>query len=357
MVLLAKGLKQRGWTVSVISIMPPQAFEKELSSAGISIESLDVRHKVSGGVALFRLAKLIRAFGPDVLHAHQVHANMAARLVRLLVRVPVVISTAHSTVEGGRWREKAYRYTDALCDLTTSVAQEGVLRYAKIGAVPVAKMQFVPNGIDLDAYQHLPWSRPIARNEFSAGSAFVWLAVGNIRKPKNYSVLLRAFAKASKTRESLLLIAGEGPVHDLLGLRETLGLTDKVRFLGLRRDVRQLMSGADAYVLSSSWEGTPMALLEAAASGLAVVATRVGGIAGVVQDGVTGLLVEPESPSQLAQAMSAMMNRSERDRQVMGLAGRRFVAEHYSIDKIVAYWESVYLSLLRASSPGCAACN
>lgn len=355
MVLLAKGLKQRGWTVSVISIMPPQAFEDELRSAGIAVESLGVRRKISGCVALFHLASLVRAFRPDVLHAHQVHANLAARLVRLLVRVPVVISTAHSIVEGGPWRERAYRLTDPLCDLTTSVAQEGALRYTKVGAVPAAKMQFVPNGIELDAYRHLPSARCIARSEFSAGSAFVWLAVGNIRTAKNYPALLQAFATASKSRDSILLIAGEGPVSDLLRLRDTLGLTDKVRFLGLRRDIQQLMSGADAYVISSSWEGTPMALLEAAASGLPVVATRVGGIASVIQDGITGLLVEAQSPSQLAQAMSAMMNHTEDERQTMGRAGHRFVAEHYAIDKIVAYWESLYLSLLRATSLKCAA--
>lgn len=120
-----------------------------------------------------------------------------------------------------------------------------------------------------------------------------------------------------------------------------------MRFLGLRKDVPELMNAADAYVMSSAWEGMPMVLLEAHASGLPIVATDVGANREVVREGVSGFLVWPRSPEALAGAMERMLALDQGDRVLMGLRGREWVEEHFSLDKIVERWEALYLSLLK----------
>ncbi len=278
-VLLAKSLLRKGWRVEIVSMLPPSAFQQTLDEDSIPVLSLDMRPGIPDPRAAFRLARHLKTSRPHVLHCHMVHANLLGRLIRPFVRIPVVISTAHSIQEGGRWRDLAYRATDPLCDLVTQVSQAGARRYReeKISAAP--KTIWLPNGVDLARYRQDEAERAKVRHELGWDSGFVWIAVGNLREPKDYPNLLGAFAKLRAGRpEARLAIVGGGPLErQLRNLAASLSIGDDVQFLGLRNDVPRLMPAADAYVISSAWEGTPMALLEAAACGLAVVATAVGG--------------------------------------------------------------------------------
>ncbi len=130
------------------------------------------------------------------------------------------------------------------------------------------------------------------------------------------------------------------------GLAQSMGLEDKVRFLGARGDVPGLMNAADAYVMSSAWEGMPMVLLEAAAVGLPIVATDVGGNREVVEQGENGLLVSPKDSSRLAMAMRALMERPAEERTRMGQAGRALVLQRYDLQRIIQRWEDLYQELL-----------
>ncbi|MEM2002108.1 MAG: glycosyltransferase, partial [Candidatus Methanomethylicaceae archaeon] len=206
-----------------------------------------------------------------------VHANILARLVRPLARVPVLICTAHNIDErgrkgSGRLRVLLYRWTDPLCDLTTQVSQAGLERYVRIRAVPPHKLRYIPNGVDTERFRPNPELRRRLREEMELGRAFVWLAVGRFNPQKDYSTMLRAFASVvGKYPETLLLIAGDGPLRPLMEkLAEDLHVSARTKFLGIRRDIPELMNAADAYVMSSAWEGMPMVLLEAHASGLPV---------------------------------------------------------------------------------------
>ena len=126
-------------------------------------------------------------------------------------------------------------------------------------------------------------------------------------------------------------------------------LAGRVRWLGGRADVPALMSAADAFVMSSRWEGMPMAALEACAARLPVVATHVGGIPDVVADGLSGYLVPPGEPGALAAAMDRLMWLEEAERFRMGQAGREHVLAQYSIEAIAIQWERIYDRLLTAS--------
>jgi glycosyltransferase involved in cell wall biosynthesis len=326
---------------------------EELEGAGIPVFSLGIRWKLPDPRPILWLVKLIREWRPHIVHSHMVHANLLARIVRPLVRVPVLVCTAHSIDErgrkgSGRLRELLYRLTDPFCDLTTQVSQAGLERYVRIGTVPRHKIRYIPNGVDTATFKLDRETRLRSRQELGLEEAFVWLAVGRFDVEKDYPNMLRAFAQVVKKQyETFLLIAGDGPLRPSVEeLARDLGLKDHVQFLGIRRDIPDLMNAADAYIMSSIWEGMPMVLLEASATELPIVATNVGGNREVVLDGKTGFLVPPKDPEALAQAMLRLMSLSEEERWRMGKLARQHIEAHYSLDRVVNQWEALYRELL-----------
>jgi glycosyltransferase involved in cell wall biosynthesis len=349
LVHLATRLKKRGWDVQVISMIPPVAYVEELKRAGIHVYSLEMRRGVPDPRGLFRLVKILRRERPQILHCHMVHANLLGRISRIFVKTPVLICSVHSIIEGGRQREIAYRFTDWLCDLTTQVSRAGLERYVQIGAVPRQKIRYIPNGVDTEIFKPDLEARLRLRKDLRVEDKFVWLAVGRFEKAKDYSNMLNAFAKVvSKRKDSVLLIAGQGSLMEKIKhLAGELGITHQVYFLGVRKDVPELMNAADAYVMSSSWEGMPLVLLEASAVGLPIVATDVGGNKEIVVDGESGFLVLSRNPESLAQAMLKLMDLPEGVRKAMGRAGRKYIEENYSLEHVVDIWEELYIEFLK----------
>ncbi len=344
---LARELRRRGWRVGVVSMLPPEALVERLEAEGVRFASLEMRRKLPNPYKLFRLARLLREWRPEILHCHMVHANLMGRLVRLLVSIPTVVSTAHNINEGGRLRELAYRITDPLTDITTQISRAATEHYVRIGAVPAHRIRFIPNGLDLELFRPDPKLRREIRQELRLPPAeFIWLAVGRFDQAKDYPNMLHAFAKATEMGSGmLLLVGGDGLEENMAPLAQALGIGDRVRFLGLRDDVQRLMKGVDGYLMSSAWEGMPMVLLEAAASALPIVTTDVGGNREVVRDGTSGFVVEPRDANRLASAIRQMMELPEEQRRAMGEAGRKLVQEHYGLAPVVAKWEELYAEL------------
>lgn len=352
-VLLAKGLQQRGWTVSVESMLPPQAFTDDLAASGIPVCLLRMQRGIPDPRAAFRLARRWRDFRPDVVHCHMVHANLLGRITRLLAPARVLISTAHNIWEGPRWRDWAYRLTEPLGDLTTNVSQAALDRYVRDKLVSREKSAFMPNGIETVRFAPDAALRGRKRSEMGWEGRFAWLAVGNLRTAKDYPNLLDAFAIHQRVAGNAhLAIAGSG---DLLGVLQqrirTLGIADHVELLGARDDVRELMQAADGFVMSSEWEGLPLVLIEASASALPIVATRVGGNGEVIADQQTGFLVPPKNSPALAAAMNRMLQLPEVQRRQMGHEGRLRAEEYYGIERILSKWENIYEQLLQVNAP------
>ena len=161
-------------------------------------------------------------------------------------------------------------------------------------------------------------------------NAPVLISVGRLALEKDYGTLLQALAPGQGVSENAkLILVGDGPQRGPLSkAMEESGLAGRVRMLGDRRDVRDLLAAADAFVLSSISEGVSKALLEALATGLPVVATSVGGTPEVVTDGVTGLLVPPSRPDLLGQALAAVLNDSHLAGR-LGRAGRQRAEERF----------------------------
>ncbi|MDH5570475.1 MAG: glycosyltransferase, partial [Gammaproteobacteria bacterium] len=303
--------------------------------------------------SIFRLAGFIKKWKPLILHSHMVHANLLGRIVRIFATVPVVISTAHNINEGARWREIAYRVTDFLTDITTNVSQAAVDRYIDVGAAPRDRIRFIPNGLNTDEFTKDEQARQLLRDELGVKDAFLWLAVGRLVEAKDYPNMFRAFASINYNINTRLFIVGQGELEqDLKQQVRALGLEKRIQFLGVRQDIPQLMNAADGYVMSSAWEGLPMVLLEAAATGMPIVATDVGGNREVVLNGTSGFVVTPYDSEQLANAMQDIMTMSENERATMGKVGRQYVVDNYSLDNVVSMWEDLYWELLRRKGVG-----
>jgi glycosyltransferase involved in cell wall biosynthesis len=340
-----------GGMAQVISLVRPTAHEEELASAGVPVHSLDMQPGRPDVRGLVRLARLLRNARPHVLHAHMFHANLMARMVRLICPVPVVISTIHSMAESKlagtpasyRGRERLYRLTDCLSDATVCVSAAVAERHVAARAVSPRRVQVIPNGVDTDRFHPDPCTRERMRRELELGDEFAWLAAGRLVWKKDYPTLLRAMASQ---RAGILLIAGDGPLRaELEGLAAALGA--RVRLLGARQDLPQLMNACDAFVLSSAVEGLPMVLLEAAATGIPAVATDVGGVAEAVLHARTGLLVPPGDADTLAAAMSELAALPPEARARMAQSARDHAIARFEMHSIAAQWKDLYQQLLK----------
>jgi glycosyltransferase involved in cell wall biosynthesis len=320
---------------------------EQFREAEIPLHELGMHRGIPDPRAVLRLRKIIRNFRPDVVHSHMVHANLLVRVTRVVCPMPVLIATAHNMTEGRRWTEIAYRITDSLGDLTTIVCHAAARRYVQVGSVPEKRLKVVFNGLPIKQFTSDPETRATTRQQLGVQNQFVWLAVGRFEPPKDYHNLVKAIARIPSRRD-VFLIAGDGALRSKIEkLACELNVSDRIRFLGIRQDVQALMTAADAYVMSSAWEGLPMVLLEASASGLPIVTTDVGGNGEIVLDGVSGFLVAAKNPGALAEAMLQTEQLSTESRCSLGLAGREHVAKHYGLPSVVHQWEQIYESLLR----------
>jgi glycosyltransferase involved in cell wall biosynthesis len=346
--LLARAMRSRGHEVRIVALAPLGPMGLEAQREGIEVESLELERNLGAIPRVLRLVRIVRAWRPDVLHSHMVHANLLARAIRPVVGMPALVSTIHSINDGGSLRMAAYRLTSGLVDRFTIISRLAAERYIAIKAVPARRLQVVPNAVDTDRFRKLPGARAVLRRELGLGDEFVWLAVGRFEPAKDYPTLIAAFARLAAVRPaSRLLLVGQGSLRsEVEGMVRAAGVEEGVRFLGVRRDIPALMSAADGYLLSSAWEGMPVVLLEAAAAELPIVATRVGGVAEVVEDGSTGLLVRSADPAALSEAMEKMESLTREARLAMGARGRILVEQRYGTDRIMETWERLYSDVI-----------
>ncbi|MEW9808966.1 MAG: glycosyltransferase [Candidatus Symbiodolus clandestinus] len=340
-VTLLERLIKRGHQVRLISLTPSVALKlkERLVAANIPLYSLNMRSALQLPVALWRLRCLLKQFSPDVVHAHMVHANILARLVRLLLPKTKLITTAHNIYEGGRLRDWAYRLTDSLSQLNTTISAAATHRFTRENIFSRGKTLTLFNGIDLEKFRP---PEPCQKSQ----APFRWLAAGRLAEQKDYPVLLQALAQLTTSH---LAIAGKGSLLGMLQKQsQCLGLSQRINFLGVRDDIEKLMQQVDGFVLSSKFEGYGLVVAEAMAAELPVVVTDSGGPAEIVgHDGAAGKLVPIQDPQALAQAMAEIEALSPIARREMGQQARQRIQEKFNIDQIVTQWEQVYTSLIK----------
>jgi glycosyltransferase involved in cell wall biosynthesis len=348
LLVAAQDLQARGHDIHVVSMTPLGPMGLRARTSGIATESLEMRRGIPDPRGLARLIRIVRAWQPDVIHSHMVHANLMARALQLVAPVSALISTVHNIYEGNALLMAAYRLTNGLVDRMTIISEAAAERFIRERIIPRDLLRVVPNGVDPELYRQPAEVRDGLRRQLGLGAEFVWLAVGRFETAKDYPNMLRAFASVRERHPgAVLLLAGRGSLQgETESVARELQIGQAVRFLGVRDDVAALVSAADGYLMSSAWEGMPMVLLEAAAGGLPVVTTRVGGTAEVVLDGESGYLAPPGDSQALAAAMERLMNLSEAERRALGERGREHIRMNYGLHRVVERWEELYREVL-----------
>ena len=280
----------------------------------------------------------------DVLHSHMFGSNLWGTLMGTACRVPVLL--AHETTwsyEGDPLRRLLDGYViGRLATRFIAVSSRDAQRMVSIEHVPVHKIVQMPN-----AYVPHPAS-PDAPVRASLGLSDATPLIGTVamlRPQKALSVLLDAFAIVRRSvPDAHLAIAGDGECRDeLVAQTDRLGLADAVHFMGRRADVDAILRSLDVAAMSSDFEGTPLVAYECIANGTPLVTTDVGGLADVIEDGVTGRLVAPRDPDGLAAALVALLTDPDRRRTMALAAAAR--APEMTIEAVSRRFADLYETL------------
>jgi glycosyltransferase involved in cell wall biosynthesis len=299
--------------------------------------------------ALWPVFRAVRRFNPDIVSAHSTKAGYATRLVCAVLRKPVIF-TAHgwAFTEGrSTWQRPILALAERLAAGTTAAiicvsAYDRELAL-KFKVAPPEKLVLIHNGVDPAPLLSAKGER--VREEFGLGKALVLVMVGRLAPQKDPLTLL----EACKLLEAdfRLMIVGDG---ELRGRAEAFvsqnNLRDKVTFTGERHDIPEILAASDILVLASRWEGLPLVIIEAGIVGLPVVASAVGGVPELIEDGVTGFIVPPGNPQALADILQKLVG-DARLRHKVGAAAREKVLREFTLNNMLTKTHQLYEDILR----------
>ncbi|MGN6513583.1 MAG: glycosyltransferase [Lysobacteraceae bacterium] len=341
---LADGLVDSGCDVHLAYMKGPRQVVPRSASVGLTCLDIDTTAGLPGGVLRFR--RLVREFSPDIVHCHMFHAAMLARLARLTTRIPCIISTMHTSSDGGRARALAYRATEWLSDVSTNVSCEAVEEFSANGAARADRVLAIHNGISVQRFRPSPEARERLRGQFGIPPGRkLFFAAGRLGWSKDYPTMFAALAKLPADLDYQLLVAGDGDLRaSLEQMVADLGLSTRVRFLGIRNDVADLMAAADVYLLSSVGESFGLVVAESMACECVVVATDAVGVGEVLGD--CGFLVPRQDPAAFAAAIVRAASLPAEEARELGRRARQRVVEKYSFERAIADWRRLYDRLL-----------
>ena len=305
----------------------------------------------SGGAIGFlrRLSAAIRDSGPDVLHCWLVSGCFWGRLAaRRSGAPPLVLSFRSSRIEhAGVLRAARWLGDDRAHYLANTRAVADSIRRSL--GVPADRITVIPNGVALPEHPARADRRGSADGS-PGGAARVVLTVGRLAAEKNYPMLLRVAARFDASEGVRFDVVGHGELQPaLVGQAARLGVSDRVRFLGLRRDVPARLESADLFAFTSRIEGSPNALLEAMAAGLPIVSTRFAGVDDILTADHDALLVDHDDDAGFEAALRRLLGDRAGGR-AMGLRARRTVEERFGIPAMVDATLAFYRSLRAASA-------
>lgn len=290
----------------------------------------------------------IRELDIDLLHPHDNLSKLIGARAARRMKIPVVCHCRDLLREG--YVERALLVFQILfMDRVIAVSEGNRRLFRVLGRIP-DKVRTIHNGLDLSAFDP---AKPAARSRSAMGIAesdFVVGIIGVFDRIKGHTHLFEALQKMAAGGRGVFrcLVVGDGrernPIHRDVRDR---GISDRVRFLGYRTDIADLLRLMDVVVLPSLQESFPRVPLEAMAMGVPVVATTVGGIPESVSDGETGILVPPGDGAAIRDALVRLVD-DPALRKRMGETGRRRVREQFSIEANIARTEALYLEVLQA---------
>jgi len=352
---LVNGLDRDMFSQVVCYLRGHDKVRTELEKLGHDVITLDISRKKLRKFqpwAVLQLAKIIKERGIDIVHCQRhkptVYGTLAAYIVGEQPKVIGHVRGLHRTRNFRRrfLNRLLSKRISRMIAVSAAVRDDIIKNNSKSFA---AKVVTIYNGIDVQLFIHSNLTREAIRSRIGIpGKKFVYGTVGRLVETKGQSVLLQAFAQISEEcPQSWLVLAGEGRLESKLrGLAAELGIQESVIFLGHRHDISEVLKAYDVFVLSSVAEGLPGALLEAMATGLPVIASRVGGVPEILNNSELGTMVSPRSVDELASAMKGLYRKPEEKRYEIGKALRERVLEGFSQEKMVSAITAEYLTVM-----------
>lgn len=337
---LASNLDPAKYQSFICALDQGGALEPEITAAAIPYRVMHRRPGIQLGL-IWRLFSLFRRVGAQVVHTHHFnqlfYSSLGARLLGAKL-----IHTEHSVeyLKSRRFRV-ALRLLAVLCDSVIAISEDGAGVLREHVGIPARKLRIIRAGVQIPAN---PPSKEQAREELGLNPHDrIAVIIARLYPEKNHVLLLNAFAEVlRRVPRARLLIVGEGTERTAIDLHiDKLGLRPAVTLMGVRRDVHRILAASDLFVLSSDREGLPIAVVEAMAMSRPVVATRVGDLPKLVSEGVTGSLVEPDDPNDLARAVGELLSTPALADQ-MGKNARKVASRDFSIASMIDQYDSLY---------------
>ncbi|MCK8496811.1 MULTISPECIES: spore coat polysaccharide biosynthesis glycosyltransferase ExoK [Myxococcus] len=292
---------------------------------------------------VMRMARWLKSNRVDLVHVHDFYSTLIAVPAAKLAGVKVIVGRLDLSHWQGTARRAVHSRLTAMADHVVANAEAIRRMLVEEEGLSASRVSVIHNGLDLarfDARMREGLKAPLP----DTGDAPVLVHVANMNHPvKRQEDLLLALAMLHHGGTPLqAFLVGDGPRRKgLEKLAAELGVSDTVHFLRHRTDVAAILSRATVGVLCSSAEGMSNAVMEGMAAGLPMVVTRVGGNTDLVRDGERGLVVPPERPAQLAQAISQLLSDPEKARR-MGRSARDFVARELSLERLIRLHDALY---------------
>ena len=347
---VANGLTTGRFRVSICALDSRETFSERIRRPGSGYYLLPKRDGVDWFL-IGRLARLFRRAEVDVVHSHNWGTFLYSVLAAWQARVPIIhgehgknLSELSEVNRPKLWAKRVLgRRVDRLVTVSQTIAKE----WAGYG-VPESRMQWIPNGVDVERFQA---RRNTAELRHSFGLPSQGLLIGSVGRfdpIKNYEVLVEAFARlAPRFRDARLAFLGDGSRElALRRLAESMGIADRVHWLGRRPDPQNFFSALDLFVLPSLGEGMSNVVLEAMATGLPVVCAELPEHREVFTPDVEGVVVSPCNGESFAHALSLLICDRERC-MALGAAARRRVVTRFNLQRMICDYETLYASFPR----------
>ena len=321
-----------------------------LEEQGAEVTCFGARSVPGLFVALPKVLRAVRHWRADLLHCHLPMTGVVGRLLGRMTGLPVVY-TEHNLMERyhpltRRLNCWTWSWQDAVVAVSEQVRAAALERVGD--GVPI---HLVRNGVDVETFRPEPSHRSTIRQQLGIpDSSLVVGSVAVFRTQKRLDLWLETAARLREQFGNLhFLLVGDGPLlQDVRGWAQSHGLQDHLHMPGLQEDVLPYYAAMDLYLMSSRFEGLPIALLEAMAMELPVVATRVGGVAEALEEGVSGVLVPAGDAAALVQASAGLLRDVELRRE-LGKAARARVSSEFSMHRMTQELEAIYSRILEAT--------
>src|SRR6266481_8826591 len=349
---IVSGLNRQRYEPVVVSLMERRDWDldRALDESGVEVHYLS-KHLGFDYRMFSQVYGVLKACQADIIHTHLQVLRYVFPPVAFLEEA-CILHTVHNLAE--REIEPSMRWLQgfALRRGVTPVAVAEEVALSLERTYGISNCRVIPNGIPTGAYaspSKMPRWEWRAREGFSE-SDVLFVCIARFAPQKNHTLLLKSFAEGpAADRKAHLVLIGDGALKKRLESQaESLGLSSQIHFLGLRTDIPDVLGAMDVFVLSSDFEGNPLSVMEAMASGLPIVSTAAGGVPDLFERGKEGFLVQPGDVQGFSNSM-AYLSRNREVRLSVGMAAARRARENYDVSIMVQAYEELYEDLLNHS--------